>query len=138
LSNLRRHPPRLLAKSRRQHPITEDHHVPHFLPITPAYAQGTPAGPLGGDIMTFLPMIAIFVVFYFLLIRPQQKKAKETRAMLAALQKGDEVVTAGGIVGRISKLGEQYATLEIANGVEMNVQRSAVAQLLPKGTIKTL
>ncbi|HYQ99884.1 MAG TPA: preprotein translocase subunit YajC [Casimicrobiaceae bacterium] len=88
--------------------------------------------------MTFLPMIAIFVVFYFLLIRPQQKRAKETRAMLAALQKGDEVVTAGGIVGRISKLGEQYATVEIANGIEVNVQRGSVSQLLPKGTIKTL
>ena len=82
-----------------------------------------PAGLFGGDLVSFLPMIAIFVVFYFLLIRPQQKKAKETRAMLAALQKGDEVVTAGGIVGKISKLGDQYATIEIANGVEMNVQR---------------
>ncbi len=112
--------------------------LPDF-PITPAYAQAAPApaGP-AGDLMTFLPMIAIFVVFYFLLIRPQQKRAKETRAMLAALQKGDEVVTAGGIVGRISKLGEQYATVEIANGIEVNVQRGSVSQLLPKGTIKTL
>ncbi len=106
--------------------------------ITPAYAQAAPSTGPAGDLMTFLPMIAIFVVFYFLLIRPQQKRAKETRAMLAALQKGDEVVTAGGIVGRISKLGEQYATVEIANGIEVNVQRSAVAQLLPKGTIKAL
>lgn len=106
--------------------------------ISPAYAQAAPSGLFGNDFVSFLPMIAIFVVFYFLLIRPQQKKAKETRAMLAALQKGDEVVTAGGVVGRISKLGEQYATIEIANGVEMNVQRAAVAQLLPKGTIKTL
>ena len=106
--------------------------------ITPAYAQSAPAGPFGGDLVSFLPMVAILAVFYFLLIRPQQKKAKETRAMLAALQKGDELVTAGGIVGRISKLGEQYATLEIATGVEMNVQRVAIAQLLPKGTIKTL
>src|SRR5438552_2116625 len=101
-------------------------------------AHATPGGRFGGDLVSFLPMIAIFVVFYFLLIRPQQKKAKETRAMLSALQKGDEVVTAGGIVGRISKLGDQYATIEIANGVEMNVQRAAVAQILPKGTIKTL
>ena len=86
--------------------------------------------------MTFLPMIAIFVVFYFLLIRPQQKKAKETRAMLEALQKGDEVVTAGGIVGKISKLTDQYATVEIAPNVEISVQRGAIAQILPKGTIK--
>ena len=107
--------------------------------ITPAYAQAAaPATGPGGDLMAFLPMVAIFIVFYFLLIRPQQKRAKETRAMLSALQKGDEVVTAGGIVGRISKLGDQYAAIEIANGIEINVQRSAVAQLLPKGTIKTL
>ena len=106
--------------------------------ISPAYAQSAPSGLFGGDLVSFLPMLAILAVFYFLLIRPQQKKAKETRAMLAALQKGDEVVTMGGVVGRISKLGEQYMTLEIANGVEMNVQRGAVAQLLPKGTIKTL
>ena len=107
--------------------------------ITPALAQSAPAaGPFGGDLMAFLPMVGIFVVFYFLLIRPQQKRAKEAKAMLAALQKGDEVITAGGVVGKISKLGDQYATLEIANGVEMTIQRSAIGQLLPKGTIKTL
>jgi len=88
--------------------------------------------------MAFLPMILIFVVFYFLLIRPQQKKAKEHRTMLAALQKGDEVVTAGGVVGRVAKLTDQYAAIEIAPSVEINVQRSAIAQLLPKGTIKAL
>ncbi len=88
--------------------------------------------------MTFLPMIAIFVVFYFLLIRPQQKRAKEARAMLDALQKGDEVVTAGGIVGKIAKLTDQYATVEIAPNVEITVQRVAISQLLPKGTIKAL
>jgi preprotein translocase subunit YajC len=120
-------------------PNSEEHPVLQDFLISPAYAQSAPsAGMFGGDLVSFLPMLAILAVFYFLLIRPQQKKAKETRAMLAALQKGDEVVTAGGIVGRISKLGEQYATLEIAAGVEMNVQRAAVAQLLPKGTIKTL
>lgn len=105
--------------------------------ISPAFAQAAPATP-GGDLMAFLPMVAIFVVFYFLLIRPQQKKAKETRAMLAALQKGDEVVTVGGVLGRISRLNEQYAVVEIAPNVEINVQRQAVAQLLPKGTIKAL
>ena len=92
----------------------------------------------GADLMTFLPMIAIFVVFYFLLIRPQQKRAKETRAMLDALQKGDEVITAGGIVGRISKLTDQYATVEIAPSVEISVQRAAISQILPKGTVKAL
>jgi preprotein translocase subunit YajC len=105
--------------------------------ISPAYAQASGSMP-GGDFMTFLPMIAIFVVFYFLLIRPQQKRAKEQKAMLEALQKGDEVVTAGGIVGKIGKLTDQYATLEVAQGVEMTVQRASIAQLLPKGTIKAL
>ena len=105
--------------------------------ITPAYAQAN--GATGGsDLMTFLPMIAIFVVFYFLLIRPQQKKAKEAKAMLEALQKGDEVVTAGGLLGRIAKLTDQYATVEVAPNTEIIVQRQAVAQLLPKGTIKNL
>ncbi len=105
--------------------------------ITPAYAQlGGATG--GADLMTFLPMIAIFVVFYFLLIRPQQKKAKEAKAMLEALQKGDEVVTAGGMLGRIAKLTDQYATIEVAPNTEIVVQRQAVSQLLPKGTIKAL
>jgi len=106
--------------------------------ITPAYAQAASTGPFGSDLMAFLPMIAIFVVFYFLLIRPQQKKAKEARAMLDALQKGDEVVSAGGVLGRITKIGEQYVTVEIAPNTEITVQRAAIAQLLPKGTIKAL
>ena len=105
--------------------------------ITPAYAQGAPASPFG-DYTSFLMMIAIFAVFYFLLIRPQQKKAKEAKAMLEALQKGDEIVTAGGVLGKISKLGDQYVTVEIASGTEIMVQRGAIAQLLPKGTIKAL
>ena len=105
--------------------------------ITPAHAQAAGGMP-GGDLMTFLPMIAIFVVFYFLLIRPQQKKAKEAKAMLDALQKGDEVVTAGGLLGRITKLTDQYATVEVAENTEITVQRPAIAQLLPKGTIKSL
>ena len=104
--------------------------------FTSAHAQT--AMPGGSDLMAFLPMIAIFVVFYFLLIRPQQKKAKEARAMLSALQKGDEVVTAGGLLGRISKLTDQYATIEVAPNTEITVQRQAVAQLLPKGTIKAI
>jgi preprotein translocase subunit YajC len=83
-------------------------------------------------------MIAIFVVFYFLLIRPQQKRAKEQRELLGALEKGNEVVTAGGMVGKIAKINEQYVTLEVASGVEVTVQRSSVSQLLPKGTLKSL
>jgi preprotein translocase subunit YajC len=105
--------------------------------ISPAYAQA--AGASQGDLLTtMLPMIAIFVVFYFLLIRPQQKKAKEHRAMLEALEKGNEIVTAGGIVGRITRLHDPYVTLEIAPGTEITVQRTAVTQLLPKGTLKSL
>jgi preprotein translocase subunit YajC len=105
--------------------------------ISPAYAQAAGASS-GGDLMAFLPMVAIFVVFYFLLIRPQQKRAKETKAMLSALQKGDEVVTSGGIVGKVSKLNDAYATVEIAPNVEITVQRSAISLMLPKGTIKGL
>ena len=105
--------------------------------ISPAYAQAA-GGSSGSDIMAFLPMIAIIVVFYFLLIRPQQKRAKETKAMLSALQKGDEVVTAGGVVGRIAKLSEAYADIEVAPNVELTVQRSAISLILPKGTIKAL
>lgn len=88
--------------------------------------------------MAFLPMVAIIVVFYFLLIRPQQKRAKETKAMLSALQKGDEIVTAGGVVGKISKLSDSYADVEVAPNVEITVQRSAISLVLPKGTIKAL
>jgi preprotein translocase subunit YajC len=104
--------------------------------ISPAYAQASGAASQGDTLLTFLPMIAIFVVFYFLLIRPQQKKQKEARTMLDALEKGNEVVTAGGILGKIVKLDEQYATVEVAPNVQMVVQRTAISQLLPKGTIK--
>jgi preprotein translocase subunit YajC len=105
--------------------------------ISPAYAQATGTSQTD-TLLTFLPMIAIFVVFYFMLIRPQQKKAKETRAMLDALEKGNEVVTAGGIVGKVTRLTDQYAVIEVAPNIEMTVQRGAIAQLLPKGTIKAL
>ena len=107
------------------------------LVISPAYAQTAPSAP-GGDLMAFLPMVAILVVLYFLMIRPQQKRAKEQKTMLDALQKGDEVVTAGGIVGRIARITEQYVSVEVAANVEVNVQRTAISQLLPKGTIKAL
>ena len=106
--------------------------------ISSAYAQAAPAA--GGDpgFIGFLPIILMFVLLYFLMIRPQMKRAKETKAMVEALQKGDEVITAGGVVGRITKLGEQYLTLEVAPNTEIVVQRAAVQVPLPKGTLKTL
>ena len=105
--------------------------------ISSAYAQSAPAGGDPGFI-GFLPIVLMFVLLYFLMIRPQMKRAKETKAMIEALQKGDEVVTAGGVVGRITKMGEQYLTIEIAPETEVVVQRSAVSAPLPKGTLKSL
>ena len=106
--------------------------------ISSAYAQASAAG--GGDagLMGLLPIVLMFVVLYFLMIRPQMKRSKEAKAMVEGLQKGDEVITAGGVLGRISKLGEAYITLEIAPGTEISVQKGAVQTLLPKGTLKTL
>jgi preprotein translocase subunit YajC len=88
--------------------------------------------------MQFLPLVLIFIVFYFLLIRPQTKRAKEHRAMVAALEVGAEVVTSGGILGRVTELGEQFVTVEIANGVQVKVQRHTISQVLPKGTLKSV
>ena len=92
--------------------------------------------------MSFLPIILMFVVLYFLMIRPQMKRAKEHKAMLEALKKGDEVVTSGGVVGKIAKVGESYVTIEVAragnDSVELNVQKAAVQTLLPNGTIKAI
>jgi preprotein translocase subunit YajC len=104
--------------------------------ISYAYAQFGGGGEPG--IMGFLPIVLMFVLLYFLMIRPQMKRAKDQKQMIEALQKGDEVITAGGVVGRISKLGEAYVTLEIAPNTEISVQRAAVQTLLPKGTMKTL
>jgi preprotein translocase subunit YajC len=104
--------------------------------ISPAYAQAASGGDPG--FIGFLPIILMFVLLYFLMIRPQMKRAKEQKAMVEALQKGDEVVTAGGIVGRITKLNDQYVTVEVAPNTEVVVQRSAVQVPLPKGTLKTL
>jgi preprotein translocase subunit YajC len=105
--------------------------------ISDAYAQSATAstgGPAG--LMQFLPLVLMFVVLYFIMIRPQMKRQKEQKALLEALAKGDEVVVGGGILGKISKLGETILHLEVANGVEIQVQRSAVVQVLPKGTLK--
>jgi preprotein translocase subunit YajC len=113
--------------------------------ISSAFAQtaAAPAAPAaGGDMLSAfgglqLPMmIAIFAVFYFVIIRPQQKRQKEARAMIDALAKGDEVVTGGGVLGKITSINDQYLGLEVANGVEIKIQRSAVVQVLPKGAIK--
>ena len=104
--------------------------------ISPAFAQSAPSGDPG--YIGLLPIVLMFVLLYFLMIRPQMKRAKETKAMIEALQKGDEVITAGGVVGRITKLGEAYVSLEIAPNTEISVQKAAVQVLLPKGTIKSL
>jgi preprotein translocase subunit YajC len=108
--------------------------------ISSAFAQTAPAAATGGDVqsslMSMLPIILMFVVLYFIMIRPQMKKAKEHKAMVDALAKGDEVVTAGGMLGKVSNLGENFIGVEIANGVEIQLQRQAVVQVLPKGTMK--
>lgn len=104
--------------------------------ISNAYAQAAGGGDPG--FMGLLPIVLMFVLLYFLMIRPQMKRAKEHKQMVEALQKGDEVITAGGVVGRISKMGEAYVTLEIAPNTEISVQRASVQTLLPKGTMKTI
>lgn len=106
--------------------------------ISPAWAQAAPAGAQGGGIESMLLILVMFGVLYFLMIRPQMKRAKEHKAMIEALQKGDEVVTAGGILGRISKIDGQYATVSIADNVEIQIQRQAIQVVLPKGTLKTI
>ncbi|MDR0250802.1 MAG: preprotein translocase subunit YajC [Burkholderiales bacterium] len=105
--------------------------------ISSAFAQAADGAQQESSLLVSLaPMILIFVVFWLLLIRPQQRKVKEHRAMVTALQKGEEVATAGGVIGRIVRLDDATLTLEIANDIEILVQRAAVTQLLPKGTIK--
>ena len=103
--------------------------------ISDAYAQGSPSA--GGVPFDLLFIVLIFAAFYFLLIRPQQKRAKEHRKMVEALAKGDEIVTNGGLLGRITELGDSFITVEISRGIEVRVQRSSVATLMPKGTIKS-
>ena len=100
--------------------------------ISNAYAASATSG---NDLMSFLPLIVIFVLFFFMIIRPQMKAAKEQRAMIAALQKGDEVITSGGIVGKVT---DAFVTIEIAVNTEITVQKQAVQSALPKGTIKSL
>jgi preprotein translocase subunit YajC len=117
--------------------------IPFFLEfnvfISSAFAQTAPAAAVDGGLMSsltgMLPLVLMFVVLYFVMIRPQMKKQKEHRAMIQALAKGDEVATAGGLLGKVTKLGESYLTLELAAGVEVQLQRSAIVQVLPKGAI---
>jgi preprotein translocase subunit YajC len=108
--------------------------------ISQALAQTAPAAAPGGDtqstLFSLLPLVLMFVVLYFIMIRPQMKKQKEHKAMIDALAKGDEVVIAGGVLGRVSKLGEAIIGVEVAHGVELQVQRPSIVQVLPKGTFK--
>ena len=109
--------------------------------ISEAFAQAAPAATGGvesmfGSLGTMLPLVLMFVVLYFVMIRPQMKRQKEHKAMIDALGKGDEVVIGGGLLGKVSKMGESYLHVEVASGVEVQVQRGAVVQVLPKGTVK--
>jgi len=106
--------------------------------ISSAFAQVAPAagGDMQSSLMGMLPLVLMFVVLYFVMIRPQMKKAKEHKNMVEALGKGDEVVTSGGLLGKVTKLTDGFLSVEIANGVEVQLQRSAVVQVLPKGSIK--
>jgi preprotein translocase subunit YajC len=102
--------------------------------ISSAYAQDAAAQP--GGLISFLPLIVIFALFYFMLIRPQMKRAKEHRQLVAGLQKGDEVVTSGGLLGKITHIEDSFVTVRVAENVEIKVQRHAVASVMPKGTLK--
>jgi len=104
--------------------------------ISNAYAEGAAPAPTS-SFMDFIPLIALVAVFYFLVLRPQMKRAKELKTMVASLQKGDEVVTMGGVMGRIAKVGDSYISLEVAEGVNLNIQKGAIQTVLPKGTIKS-
>ncbi len=104
--------------------------------ITEAWAQA--GGAQGGGIESMVLIVVMFGVLYFMMIRPQMKRAKEHKTMIEALQKGDEVISGGGVLGRVSKMNEQYISVEIAAGVEVQMQRSSVQLVLPKGTLKNL
>lgn len=105
--------------------------------ISDAMAQAAGAEQ-GNPILSFLPLIVLFIVFYFLLIRPQQKKAKQHKSLVAALKKGDEIITNGGVLAKITDVGENFLSCKIAENVEIKVQSHAVSTVLPKGTIKSL
>lgn len=105
--------------------------------ISSAHAQAAADGAAPNPLMSFLPLIFLFGIFYFMLIRPQMKRAKEQRNMIAALAKGDEVLTNGGIVGRVEDIADSFVVLEIAPQVKVKLQKQAISAVLPKGTLKT-
>lgn len=104
--------------------------------ISSAYAQTAAAADPTGGLMQMLPIIAMFAVLYFLMVRPQMKKAKEHKILLEALARGDEVVTQGGLAGRVTKISDNFVSIEIANNVEVQMQKPAISLVLPKGTLK--
>ena len=104
--------------------------------ISQAFAQTAASGGTESSLLSLAPLVLMVVVLYFIMIRPQMKKQKEHKAMIEAVAKGDEVVIAGGLLGKVAKLGDSYLHVEVANGVELQVQRGAVVQVLPKGTFK--
>jgi preprotein translocase subunit YajC len=106
--------------------------------FSPAFAQAAAPAAQPNALVQFAPLVVLFVLFYFLLIRPQMKRTKEMRQMIDKIAKGDEIVTSGGLAGKVSNIGEAYLTVEIADGVSVKVQKSAVGSVLPKGTLKTL
>ena len=105
--------------------------------ISNAFAQAPAAGPDSGGLMSFLPLVLMFAVLYFIMIRPQMKRQKETKAMLEALAVGDEVMTVGGIMGKVTAMEEAVVTVEISAGTEVQMQKAAITTVLPKGTLKS-
>ncbi len=106
--------------------------------ISDAYAEGAQAAPAGAEgFLGLMPLILIFIIFYFLMIRPQVKRAKEHKKLVEALAKGDEVVTSGGILGKVTEVGDSFLSVEVAEGTVVKIQRNAVASLVPKGTVKS-
>ena len=105
--------------------------------ISDAMAEGAAGAPPDGGLLGFIPLILIFVIFYFLIIRPQVKRAKEHKKLTESVTKGDEVITGGGLLGKVTDVSDNFVTLEVAEGIEVKVQRQSVASLVPKGTIKS-
>ena len=105
--------------------------------ISNAYAQAAASGA-ESSLMSFLPLLLMFAVLYFIMLRPQMKRQKEVKTMLSALATGDEVVTAGGLLGTLTKISEQYVSIQLADGVEVSMQKAAITAVLPKGTLKSI